>query len=761
MRNELTALTNRLSIVILLGVAALLPLIFVLFTTEYYETVKLVFLIVASSLLLIVWSLRWIFQGKVSFIRTPLDVPILLLLIIVVLATVFTDTKNIAVYGNFPRIHGSLISWVTYILFYFIAVSQLRSKLQVVTVYYTLLGSSVIVALVTLLSYFGVYPLGNLLAFTKVLNFTPTGSSFSTVALLSLLLPLPLISILRPNEHSSSLSKYLPLPAAIVLASLFSLTIILVGNLLSYVLLAVIFGLSIYLCRNNFSRTTAIFILIPIALSLFVLGLSYLPSGKNLNPLQQKRLNFPQEIQLSFPTSWKVSASAFRDAPFLGTGPGTYLFDFSLYKPAEHNSNPNWNIRFDSAFNEFLQILATFGGLGFLALIFLAIVILVFARSRLAQKDDPFITALAISSIIVVLLLIIHASTLVSIVVSLFILMLLVGAYKSSTGKTEELTLGIQASKLTDSELVSNLIIGDLLPLILIIPISIGLVYILWNGQKALLADYHHRIALNAAATNSLATYNNLVRSEQLNPYIDLYHTDLAQTNFVIANAIAAQKGPTPASPSGSLTDTDKQNIQTLLSQSINEARIATSLSPQNAQNWEILASIYRQISGVAQNALSFSLDAYGKAIARDPLNPLLRLNVGGVYYSIKNYDLAIRFFTDAVNLKPDYANAYYNLSVALRDKGDLQGALQTAQAVVSLLDTKSPDYKIASDYLADLKARIATASSTQAQTTPGQITPPAAQENGALQKKELPKVLDNVLPNKAENIATPDAIKK
>jgi tetratricopeptide (TPR) repeat protein len=269
----------------------------------------------------------------------------------------------------------------------------------------------------------------------------------------------------------------------------------------------------------------------------------------------------------------------------------------------------------------------------------------------------------------------------------------------------------------------------------------------------ALTADVNHRAALNAASNNALVTYNSLRESERLNPYIDLYHTDLAQTNFALANSLAASKGPTQASPSGSLTDDDKRTIQTLLTQSINEARYAVALSPRNSANWEILGSIYRQITGVAQNALVFSLDAYGHAIVQDPRNPVLRLNVGGIYYSAKNYELATRFFTDAANLKPDYANAYYNLSITLRDKGDLQNAVLAAQQVVSLLqsDTNNPDYKTASAYLADLQAKVA--------TTSAKLTPPAAQENAALQNKNLPQVQVPELNNKPEP-ATPEAVK-
>src|SRR6266568_262132 len=130
-----------------------------------------------------------------------------------------------------------------------------------------------------------------------------------------------------------------------------------------------------------------------------------------------------------------------------------------------------------------------------------------------------------------------------------------------------------------------------------------------------------------------------------------------------------------------------------------------------SGSSWiEVLASIYQNITGVAKNALAFSLDAYGRAIQLDPLNPLLRVNVGGIYYAAKNYDLAIRFFTDAANLKPDYTNAYFNLAIALRQKGDLQNAKLVADQTVSLLqkDTTSPDYKTAVKLQSDIKADIA-----------------------------------------------------
>ena len=333
---------------------------------------------------------------------------------------------------------------------------------------------------------------------------------------------------------------------------------------------------------------------------------------------------------------------------------------------------------------------------------------------------------------------------------------------KYTSNKVEELTIGIKTQKLTENFNTNTLVAGDVLPIIIFVLLLIGLGYGGWNGINLVRADYMHRQALNSASTKGLDTYKYLVESEKLAPYIDLYRIDLAQTNFALANSIAVNKGPSEASPEGSLTDNDKQNIQTLLSQSIQEGRAAVTLNPRNSANWEILGSIYRNISGVAENGLQFSLDSYGRAIQQDPLNPLLRLSVGGVYYSIKNYDLAVRFFTDTVNLKPDYANGWYNLSVALRDKGDLQGAQAAAERVLSILQTNpdSTDYKTAAKLLEDLKAKALADSkeSAQAGSEGSSLTSPAAGGTGALQGKNLPNVLD--LP-KPENIATPPAVKR
>lgn len=735
MRYNISSYIDNAITFLLLLVAGATPLLFLNQTTEFFEMPKLIFLVASTIILLGLWIASWIFKGKIVITRTPLDILLLVLVGLIIASTYFSATRFISIYGNIPSIHGSAVAWITYILLYFVTVSHLKSLARIKLFLTVLYASAVIVAFITIFSFFNVYlPFD----FARVANFTPTGSTFSTFALLALLLPFPLFSLLNPNRFFSR-------PVALFLSILFTLTIALVGSITTYIVLAVIFGLCIFATKPYQVRRTISLFAIPAVVGIATLILAYTPLPQPLNFVQQKEINFPKEIQLPFSISWKITASTFRDAPFLGTGPSTYLFNFTTYKPLEFNQQPFWNFSFNSAYNEFLHVLGTLGILGFSALVFISLVVLRIAWKNLSpvvhegEQDSTHVLlpAVAISGILTIVLLLIHATTVVSTVITFFIFAILMLSQRSIREKVMEFSLGIRATTAGNRQF-------DLFPVIIFILFLVGAVPAFYQLINTVRADYYHRQALAQANTNGTLTYQYLQRAEALNPQVDLYRVDMAQTNFALANAIAIQKGPTEENPEGTLTDQDRQTIQTLLSQAVNEGRAAVILSPRSSRNWEVLGSVYRSISGVAQNSLAFSLEAYGQAIQRDPLNPALRLNAGNIYYTAQNYDLAIRFFTDAINLKPDYANAYYNLTIALREKGDLENAQRVAeQLLVVLQDNRDSDsYKAATALLDDVKARIANTTSGESSTTP------AGQEESALQNPNLPAVdvanLDN-----------------
>lgn len=751
MRDQVAAQLNKAINVVLLLVVVLTPLLFLPIFTDFFETTKMALLVSAVLLSLLLWAGYCVVRGKVILTRTPLDIPLLLVALVAGVSAFFSPTQYIAVYGNWPQVHSSAVAIIAYILLYFVATAHVRTRAQVGQLLYALVATSTVAAVLTLLAYFNLFlPL----PFVKYQAFTPAGSAFNMNSLLLMVLPVLLFSVVRTQ-------KLVPPAVAIVLATIFTTLALLTGRNASQGFGVVLSPAWIGVCaayllvyisskKSELNRSLPVF-LAPLIISAVIVIISMLPVGGKFNVLKSRADSYPQELQLPFRISWNVAASSLINTPFIGTGPSTFGFNYSQYRPAETNLTRYWNFRFEDPYNQFLKVLSTQGVLGLLAEVFFVAVAVNFAFRGLRDEDSTLTSALAAGVLIGVVLMLTHSSSLVLMIVFMVVLAMLMALHKSNGSKVEELAIGIKASKLTDSSLV----VGDILPIVIFIPMFIFVVWAAVSMTGMLRADIAHRNALNNVSVDPVATYNYLVEAENLNPNVDLYRVDLAQTNFALANAIAAAKAPTEASPSGSLTDQDRTQIETLIQQSIREGQVATLLSPRNAINYETLANIYRQIAGIAQDALTFSLNAYGQAISLDPANPLLRLSVGGVYYINKNYDLAIRFFSDAVNLKPDFANAYFNLSIALRDKGDLASAQQVAERLVAILqkDTGNPDYKLASDYLADLKARIATGSASQSQ-----ITPPAAENNSAVTPESVNSKLDL---GTAPKEATPAPVKK
>src|ERR1035437_4550531 len=184
MKQKISTYLDSVITLLLLVVAGVTPLLFLNQTTEFYEMPKLIFLVVATVVLLGLWIFSRILNSKVTITRTPLDIPLLFLLGVVIVSTIFSATKYPAIYGTFPRVHGSAVSWVVYILLYFVTVSQLRTLNKVKSFLYVLYGSATVITIISLMSFFKLYlPFD----FAKAVNFTPTGATFSTIAFLLML----------------------------------------------------------------------------------------------------------------------------------------------------------------------------------------------------------------------------------------------------------------------------------------------------------------------------------------------------------------------------------------------------------------------------------------------------------------------------------------------------------------------------------------------------------------------------------------------
>jgi tetratricopeptide (TPR) repeat protein len=437
-------------------------------------------------------------------------------------------------------------------------------------------------------------------------------------------------------------------------------------------------------------------------------------------------------IALPLSAGWNIAIEVFK-APLtalLGVGPSSFGNAYSLYKPISINSGALWNAKFGSSSNEILNLLTT---VGIPATILL---ILAFVRSFMgslkSKKTSAEGLAATVSTVVVTVLLFLVPASLPLLIIGVIMLSLLAIDQKAA-GLTDDITISFFAAKVVKpdhDEMAEQKPRKEtqILPWIMTVLSLALIVYMSMLHYRAYVSKYYFYQSLVAAASNDgTKAYNLQIEAIKNNIYDPTYRITYSQTNLAIANAIASKKD---------ITETDKNNVATLIQQAIREAKAGVTLDPRNASTWQNLANVYRQLINLAADSDKWSIASYNRAIQLDPLNPQLRLDLGGVYYALGNYDQAINMFSQAVTAKANWANAHYNLAAAYKQKNEYQKALDSLNNVKRLLNAGSPDLERTDKEIAEIEKLLAqkgkdTKPATPTPTpTPNQgsqlVTPPA-----------------------------------
>ncbi|HSW97645.1 MAG TPA: tetratricopeptide repeat protein [Candidatus Saccharimonadales bacterium] len=424
-------------------------------------------------------------------------------------------------------------------------------------------------------------------------------------------------------------------------------------------------------------------------------------------------LTTQRPIFLPFETGFQTAFAAIsQDANriaqgfFFGSGFGTFTTDFTRFKQAPFNLNTNiWYLTFNQSSSFVLELLATTGLLGVLAYLFIVWRIV---RKSIAKVYNP----LFISLLIILILGFFLPFSFLTLCLFFFLLSLYIctqALLKPKEFFDFELHLvtlrkGLITLQPEDPEnTVSERGFTKFVPISFLVIFILLAIFFGFFGIRYAISDVLFEKSLIAASQNNgNETYNNERDAINLFPYRDFYFRVFSQTNLALANALAQTNKDKLAK------DTQlQQTMYGLIQQSISMGRNATTISPMTVADWQNLASIYRSLIGFGQNAESFSLLATQQAVALDSANPQEYIALGGLYYQLGQYDNAIREFQTAINLKPDFANAYYNLGHAFEQKGDLKSALAQYQNVESLVQADSKSLKQIQAEVEALQAKI------------------------------------------------------
>ena len=650
---------------IIYAIILLLPVFTLSISPNPYVVSKIALLFYGLILVLLVRAVRVITSGKLEFSVAKYDLPVTIIGISYVLATLLkTPNKMEAL-----LLPGITTVTVGAILIYYL-LNQLKDDEKSMVARLLVLSGSVF-SVLTLLSFAKIFEkIPQLPGFFKAQGFTPEGGFLPSAIFLFTLLPLGIAAVLSAKDSAKK----------------------------------IVYGVSTFI----------------VLLGLLVSVYNLLP-GRTFSP------RFP-----GYSTSWSIAVDALKESPLFGTGPGNYLTAFNRFRPLAYNQTDLWAIKFATASSYFLTVLTEAGLLGIAGFILLFYTLYKTARKEFREMKlvKWGFTGMAnmVSLVMVSLLLLFFPATLLIIAV-LFIYL----ALSTKTHKTS-LNLLAQGSQETHTGVISTQQVASRFPALLIsVPVILVLLFSGYRGSKILLGEYKFKKALDALVKNdATGTYDTMREAIRLNPRVDRYHSAFSRVNLIIANAIA-QRAQTVQGKEGepaTISEQERTTISQLVQQAISEGKAAVALNPLRSGNWEILAQTYRAIMPLAQGADQFTVQTYRQAVALDPINPNLRIALGGVHYALKDYDGAVRIFELAAATKNDFANAHFNFAFALRDAGNLDRAIQEMTLVLSLItDKEGNDYKIAKQALDDLQAK------KKAEAPAGEeLNPPQAAEEPVIQ---------------------------
>lgn len=663
----------------------LIPMFFLPITVEYYEFNKLYLLIVTTSLMFLLWALKTIVTKEVSLVKSKLDIALLLVYGAFLISSILSVNKTSSIYGSNGRWFPTLASISTLILFYYVTAASITSEKNIRRILMALVTGISLTIFAGLLVYFETGILA--LPYLQQLNFSFTGStaSLTFASLISLMLAVQLIS---------STSNYMEKTLLTMAGVLGVFALIVFGTASSYILsLVAVVAIVVLNNRSLTDKANYPFYAIIASFAVILVLLTNMASTKEL----LVNSKYPTESKLGMSTSWLISMSALRDYPLVGTGPGTYYLNYTRYKPTGQNASDTWNIRFDKPNNELLNIMGTMGLVGMASLI-----VLIVASMKMVVGTKSTTGSTVATVVLVGLASFIFSNSTVLGMYTLFLgLALLTADYaRNNSAKAYKIVLSVTSVAKsfsilgTDTNQHKN---KEIFHYLVILPLLLLLIVSGYFLVRNYLGEVHIRQGLNAAANGKgNDAYINIAKAISYNPRRDNYHTLLARTNIALANNLEEKK---------TLSDKDKQTIQSLILQAVNASKTATeTLNPLNVENWETRAFVYGTLRNATKDAFDLEIRAYNTAIRLDPTNPILRVSAGGAYYAKEDYLSAGNLFAQAVNLKPDYANARYNLGFALAKLKSYDRAIQELQLAQKLITKDSQDYKRLDDEIASLQ---------------------------------------------------------
>jgi tetratricopeptide (TPR) repeat protein len=658
---------------------ALIPIFFLPITAEAVEFNKQFLLYFLTTLGLIAWIVKGIVDKKLFVKKTPFNLPLLLIAAVLLIASVLSQNRMLSFWGDFAALDSSFFSFLFYFLFYFLVLNNVNSFSRVLRIVSVLIVSALVSVVYFMIQAAKILPWPNLpIPQWTVTSDLPSHFGYFLAVILALLFSL----VMAKGDRFWTIKNIFGLlGSAVIFAGLVMLgfkTVWLIAAIAIFLLL--VFSLS-RIDEVHIPWVSVSFGVLVVSIIFILLGTPKILTA-----------NLPTEVTLSSGVSWTVAASALSNnlKSFLfGTGPATFVYDFSAYRPEMFNENFAWSLRFNKSYSTALDFLTSGGLLGaisFMLLILTALGTFFVAwfmknlrikKSSLSKISDfmhlgednsgkaahaLFAGLLTAWLTLLISMFLITFTTVHWVMFFLFLALTFLVGSDFGTDKKQRWELSLKSSP--QYTLVASFIYILLFAVIVIAMIFMGRFYAA-EVCKGRAAKY-------SVAGNHIKAAADMFRAISLNTGHSRYYLDLASAYVGMATVEAQKSQP------------DQQTVSNLVASAVNQAREATRLAPNDVTAWDFLATMYATARPLSANANDFVISSLQKAIELEKTNPRLYLDLGRAKIVQKDLKGGREAIERAVALKKNYTQGYFVLAQLDEMEGKINLAIEHMSAAAA-----------------------------------------------------------------------------
>ncbi len=680
----------------------LVPLFFLPWTTETAELNKQLLLVVGAAVTGMAWLGKMMVERRCEYRRSIINILVVLLLAAYAVSAWFSESRYTSTSGDFGQEMHGLITMFAFVILYFVVINNFREVKSLKRLLFTMILSGSFVSIYALLQGIGVYifPFN----FSKTASFNTIGTASALGVYLSFIVTLCGGMLMAGHHTVGTGTKGILTKTFLALTALVSLFLIGVVDFLPVTLPLLLASAALIIFAFFHARSvksvggSVALPFVAFVLSTFLL-FARLPIASS----------FPSEVMPSIASSAGIAIKTLRAHPFVGSGPGTFLFDYAKYRPVANNLSQFWNVRFDRSASHAITTLATTGFVGTLPWLLIALLLFFSAGYRFFNKTQEEMGHLLIGAFAAWFLLLVARLTYSSTITLEFIFWMTMAVLVATYRKEFFLVKFEHSSRAM-----------MFVPLLFILGVVFTCTGMFVEGQRyAAEIAYAKGVRIDHMNGSPDETVKWLSRAVELNGQNDLFLRNLALAYLTKANAALAvtpnvvQKKDEKKEDYAVRVQQAKQDQLKEVSQSaaaaVNAAQSAVVLDENSVANWATLASVYQSLLGVTAGSDTFAIASYQKIFTLEPTNPATHTELGKVYLyqadqvkqseqTMKDdtekkdaekkindlFGKAMDEFTKAIALKSDYSPAHYNLALIYDRQGKLKDAIKKVESIVA-----------------------------------------------------------------------------